>query len=101
LDAGSCAPPAIAGHSYSLRVWYTSSAAAQFSVYYRDAAGTWVYWTSSPWLAASASYTQGSFTTPVLPPGATAVSFGLGLFNDGTLTTDDYAMYDTLGAPPL
>jgi peptidoglycan/xylan/chitin deacetylase (PgdA/CDA1 family) len=101
LDSGSCAPPAIAGHSYSLRVWYTSTAAAQFSVYYRDAAGTWVYWTSSPWLAASASYTQGSFTTPVLPPGATAVSFGLGLFNDGTLTTDDYAMYDTLGAPPL
>jgi hypothetical protein len=37
----------------------------------------------------------------VLPDGATAVSFGLNLFGNGTLTTDDYAMYDTVGAPAL
>ncbi|MBG6181149.1 hypothetical protein IWX62_002360 [Arthrobacter sp. CAN_A1] len=35
-----------------------------------------------------------------MPAGATAVSFGLSLFSNGTLTTDDYAMYDTVGAPP-
>ncbi|MCZ9882199.1 polysaccharide deacetylase family protein [Arthrobacter sp. B2a2-09] len=101
MDSGSCAPAAIAGHSYSLRAWYTSTAVTQFTVYYRDASGAWVYWTSSPWLAASDAYTQASFTTPVLPDGATAVSFGLNLFSNGTLTTDDYAMYDTVGAPPL
>jgi peptidoglycan/xylan/chitin deacetylase (PgdA/CDA1 family) len=59
------------------------------------------YWTSSPWLAASGSYVQASFTTPVLPAGATAISFDLNLFGNGTLTTDDYAMYDTVGAPVL
>jgi anti-sigma-K factor RskA len=32
---------------------------------------------------------------------ATAVSFGLNLFRNGTLSTDDYAMYDTIGAPSL
>jgi peptidoglycan/xylan/chitin deacetylase (PgdA/CDA1 family) len=101
MDSGSCAPPAIAGRTYSLRAWYTSSAVTQFVVYYRDASGTWVYWTSGPWLGAASTYTQASFTTPVLPAGATAVSFGLSLFGNGTLTTDDYAMYDTIGAPAL
>ena len=99
LDSGSCAPPAIAGHTYSLRTWYTSTAVTQFAVYYRDAAGTWVYWTSSPWFGAAATYTQATFTTPALPAGATAISFGLNLFNNGTLVTDDYAMYDSVGAP--
>jgi peptidoglycan/xylan/chitin deacetylase (PgdA/CDA1 family) len=101
LDGGSCAPAALAGHSYSLRAWYTSTAVTQFALYYRNAAGTWVYWTSSPWFAAATTYTQAAFTTPALPAGATAISFGLNLFNNGTLITDDYAMYDTVGAPAL
>ena len=101
LDSGGCAPPAIAAHTYSLRTWYTSTAVTQFAVYYRNAAGTWVYWTSSPWFAATTAYTQVSLTTPALPAGATAISFGLNLFNNGTLVTDDYAMYDTVGAPAL
>ncbi|WP_427016726.1 polysaccharide deacetylase family protein [Pseudarthrobacter sp. P1] len=99
MDTGACAPPAIAGHTYSLRVWYTSTTSTQFALYYRNAAGAWVYWTSSPWLAATATYTQAVFTTPALPAGATAISFGLNLFATGTLKTDDYAMYDTVGAP--
>ncbi|MFH5880295.1 polysaccharide deacetylase family protein [Arthrobacter sp. NA-172] len=101
MDSGSCAPPAVAGHTYSVRAWYTSTAVTQFALYYRDASGNWVYWTSGPWLAAASTYTQASFTTPVLPAGATAVSFGLSLFNNGSVTTDDYAMYDTVGAPAL
>lgn len=101
MDSGTCAPPAVAGHTYSLRAWYTSTAVTQFALYYRDASGTWVYWTSGPWLAAAATYTQASLTTPALPAGATAISFGLNLFSNGTLTTDDYAMYDSVGAPAL
>lgn len=101
LDSGSCAPAAVAGRTYSLRAWYTSTTVTQFAAYYRNSAGTWVYWTSSPWFAAAGSYTQASFTTPALPAGATAISFGLSLFRNGTLTTDDYAMYDTIGAPSL
>jgi peptidoglycan/xylan/chitin deacetylase (PgdA/CDA1 family) len=101
MDSGSCAPPATAGHTYSLRTWYSSTAVTQFSVYYRNADGAWVYWTSSPWFAAAAEYTQAEFTTPELPAGATAISYGLNLFSDGTLLTDDYAMYDTVGAPAL
>ncbi|MEZ2389909.1 polysaccharide deacetylase family protein [bacterium RCC_150] len=101
LDNSTCAPQVVAGHTYSVRAWYTSTAVTQFVLYYRDASGNWVYWTSGPWLAAASTYTQASFTTAAVPAGATAVSFGLSLFSNGTLTTDDYAMYDTVGAPPL
>ncbi|MEG9250209.1 polysaccharide deacetylase family protein [Arthrobacter sp. Soc17.1.1.1] len=101
LDAGTCAPAATAGKTYSVRAWYTSTAITQFALYYRNASGNWVYWTSGPWLPAAGTYTQASFTTPALPTGATAISFGLSLFSNGTVTTDDYAMYDTVGAPPL
>lgn len=101
MNTAGCAPAAIAGHTYSVRAWFNSTAVTQLALYYRDASGTWVYWTSGPWLAAASTYTQASFTTPSLPAGATAVSFGLSLFNNGTVTSDDYAMYDTVGAPTL
>ena len=101
MDSGSCSPPAIAGHTYSLRAWYTSTTVTQYSIYYLNAGGSWVYWTSSPWLAPASAFTQAEFTTPALPAGATAISFGLNLFSNGTLITDDYAMYDTVGAPAL
>lgn len=99
-DLGTCAPSAIPGHTYSLRAWYTSTVSTQFDVYYRNPIGGWIYWSSSPYFAASTSYTQASWTTPAVPAGATGISFGLNLITNGTLVTDDYALYDTVGAPP-
>jgi peptidoglycan/xylan/chitin deacetylase (PgdA/CDA1 family) len=99
MDAGTCSPTVTPGHTYSLRSWYTSTVPTQFEVYLRTTKGAWVYWTSSSWLAASASYTQGVWTTPAIPAGYTGISFGLTLFQVGQLTTDDYALYDTVGAP--
>ncbi len=99
LDSGSCAPVGIAGHTYSMRAWYNSTVPTQFAAYYKAANGTWTYWTSSPWFASTPSYAQAVWTTPALPAGATAISFGLNVFQNGTLTTDDYALYDTVGAP--
>jgi peptidoglycan/xylan/chitin deacetylase (PgdA/CDA1 family) len=99
FDLGACAPSVTAGRTYSVRAWYKSTAVTQFALYYRTGVGTWSYWTSSPWFAASASYVQAVWTTPPIPAGATAISFGLNLFSNGTLTTDDYALYDSEGAP--
>jgi putative cell wall-binding protein len=72
----------------------------QFDVYYRNAVGGWIYWSSSPLFSASAAYTQASWTTPPVPAGSTGISFGLNLTTNGTLVTDDYALYDSVGAPP-
>lgn len=99
MDLGDCAPTVTPGHSYSLRTWYTSSVATQFEVYLRSSAGAWSYWTASPWIGASPIFTQGVWETPAIPAGYNGLSYGLNLFQLGTLTTDDYAMYDSVGAP--
>jgi hypothetical protein len=51
-----------------------------------------VYWTQSPAFAASSSWAQAAWTTPAVPAGAVAVSFGVNIAAAGTLTTDDYTM---------
>lgn len=92
LDMGECAPPGKAGQTYTLKAWYKSTAATQFELYYRTGAGTWNYWTSSPFMGSSAAWVQGTWKSPPLPAGATAVSYGLNLVSNGVLTTDDYEL---------
>ena len=99
LDLGECAPTVTPGTTYTLSEWYKSTAVTQFALYYRTANGLWQYWTSSPWFAAAATYTQATFVTPPMPADATALSFGLNLFNNGTLTTDDLSMIQPGAAP--
>lgn len=92
FDLGSCAPAITAGNAYQLSAFYKATTTTQFTLYYRDASGAWFYWTSSPWFAAASTWTQATWTTPAAPAGATGISFGLNLFTNGTLTTDDYAI---------
>lgn len=101
LDLGTCAPTVTPGHTYSLRAWYNSTVPTQFNVQKRDAAGLWTYWTDSPFFPASGVYAQAEWTTPVIPADVTAIAFGLNLFQNGQLVTDDYALYDSVGAPPF
>ena len=72
LDLGECAPTVTAGKTYSISEWYKSTAVTQFALYYRTANGLWLYWTSSPWFAPSATYTQATWVTPAMPATATA-----------------------------
>lgn len=99
FDLGECAPSVATGHTYSLREWYKSDSPTQFAVYLRDTNGVWHYWTSSPWFAANATYTQAVWTSDAIPAGYNGISFGLNLFQNGSLTTDDAALYDSVGAP--
>ncbi|WP_166442105.1 polysaccharide deacetylase family protein [Nakamurella flava] len=98
LDLGQCSPTVTAGQTYTLGEWYKSTGVTQFAVYYRTANGLWNYWTSSPWFAAASTWTQATWTTPVVPAGATAVSFGLNIFSNGTVTTDDLSMVRAVAA---
>jgi peptidoglycan/xylan/chitin deacetylase (PgdA/CDA1 family) len=95
LDMGECSPSVIAGHSYTLGAWLTSTGPTQIEVYLRDRTGAWKYWTASPWFPASVDPVQNSWTTPAIPQGAVGLSFGFNLFSDGTIVTDDYSMFDT------
>lgn len=99
LDTGECAPSATPGHTYLAKAWYRSTGGnTQFDLHYRTAAGTWAYWTSGPlYLPTNNVWTQVTYTTPAVPAGATAISLGLNIINNGTLVTDDYELYDTAG----
>lgn len=101
FDLGACTPTATAGTAYTVGVWYKSTAITQFALYYRTSQGFWTYWTSGPWLAAAANWTQATFSTPALPADAVGVSFGLALIANGTLTTDDYSFTAGSGAAAL
>jgi peptidoglycan/xylan/chitin deacetylase (PgdA/CDA1 family) len=94
LDLGTCSPPVVPGKTYNLSTWYQSTGTTQFSLYYRDSTGAWYYWTSSPWYATAAAWTQATFTTPPVPANAVGMTFGLGLIANGALTTDDYSLVD-------
>jgi peptidoglycan/xylan/chitin deacetylase (PgdA/CDA1 family)/archaellum component FlaF (FlaF/FlaG flagellin family) len=98
-DLGQCAPSVVAGDQYLMSAWYQSTVPTRFAVYYRDSNGGWNYWMDSPQFAASSSWTQATWATPAIPSGTTALSFGLTIAANGTLTTDDYSLVDT-GGPP-
>jgi len=100
LDLGEYSPTVTPGQSYTLGAWYKSDVPTQFDLYYRTALGTWAYWTSSEWFAASSTYAEATYNTPTVPAGATAVSFGLNLFQNGTLTVDDLSMVSGTAAAP-
>ncbi len=96
----SCLATVTPGRAYSMWAWYKGSWAysgpspTKVSIvsYYRNAAGTWVFWQSSPFLAPSSTWSLASFNSAPLPKGTTAISFGLAIHGPGTLTTDDYAL---------
>ena len=92
LDLGSCSPSAIAGTSYQLSAWYTSTANTQFEVYLRTLSGGWAYWDASPYFAPATAWSPATWVTQPVPAGYDGIDFGLSLFSLGTLTTDDYSI---------
>ncbi|HZC40868.1 MAG TPA: polysaccharide deacetylase family protein [Streptosporangiaceae bacterium] len=97
FDLGACSLPVTTGRSYQLAAWYRGNVRTQYSVYYRDRAGRWQYWTSSPFFQPATRWTRAAWATPPVPAGATGVSYGLAVAAKGTLITDDYSFRP---APP-
>jgi peptidoglycan/xylan/chitin deacetylase (PgdA/CDA1 family)/archaellum component FlaF (FlaF/FlaG flagellin family) len=99
-DSGTCAIAATPGHTYTVSDWYKTgfSGLPVMFAYYRNSAGSWTYWATSSRFAAASNWTQATWTTPALPAGATAISVGMGLNMVGSVTTDDYNVYDN--SPP-
>ena len=91
-DSANCAPLVTVGRTYTLSVFYKSDATTFFTLYRQDSNGTWSYWTQSPYIAASAAYTTATWTTPAVPAGTQALTFGLTLDKVGQVTTDNYSM---------
>ncbi|HSN25758.1 MAG TPA: polysaccharide deacetylase family protein [Kofleriaceae bacterium] len=91
-DQGACAPAATAGAHYTMTGSYHANVPARFTVYTRNSAGAWQYFTESPLLPASTTYRVATFTTPALPAGTAAISFGLSIYQVGSITMDKLAL---------
>lgn len=92
-DSSACSPRVTPGHTYNLGAWYEANVPSHLVVYYENSSGTWVYWKESSQFAASSSnWAQATWTTPAVPSGAVALSFGLYIGAVGSVTTDDYMM---------
>jgi hypothetical protein len=91
-NASACSPRVTPGHTYNLSVWYESTQPTHIEAYYENSSGTWVYWTQGSTVVASSSWAQAKWTTPAIPSGAVALSFGLYIASVGSVTTDDYSM---------
>jgi hypothetical protein len=91
-DSANCAPLVTVGSTYTITLSYQSTATTFLTLYRQDTAGTWAYWTQSPYFPAAPTYTTATWTTPAVPSGTRAVTFGLTLDKVGRLTTDKYTM---------
>jgi peptidoglycan/xylan/chitin deacetylase (PgdA/CDA1 family) len=99
-DLGQCAPTTVTGDSYQLSVWYKSTVPVFLTVYGRAANDTWSYWTQSPTFPASAGWTQATWLTPAMPSTVTALSYGMTIPSNGTLSTSNYSLVDNGAGVP-
>jgi peptidoglycan/xylan/chitin deacetylase (PgdA/CDA1 family) len=99
FDLGMCSSQVAQGRMYEASAWYKSDVQVFFTMYKRNAIGQWSYWTQSPRIAPSSTWTKATWITPVPPADAVAASFGLTIDSVGTLTTDDYGFADNTPGP--
>lgn len=94
FDLGECAPSVVVGDSEELSGYYKSTVPVFYTVYQRNANGIWSYLTQSPTFAPESGWTQATWLTPQIPAGVTAISYGMTIAGNGTLSTSDYSMVD-------
>ena len=104
-DSGACAPAITAGQAYQLSEWFKGAGTLAFTIFTRNAAGTWIFCQQTSNVAASANWAQATvnWTQPVTSSNGcgsstgyvpTDISFGLALSSVGNLTVDDATFTD-------
>lgn len=79
------------GQTYNVSVWYKSTTASNSLTIFAHTASGWGYWTDIQTLPAAANWTQVSTKTPAIPAGIDAIAWGVSIYDNGTLVTDDYS----------
>lgn len=91
LPAEASAPAVQPGAEYNLSVWYRSTTAANSLTIFSHTAAGWGYWTDLQTLPAAANWTNVAAKTPAIPAGVDAIAWGVSIYGNGTLVTDDYS----------
>ncbi|HSH56116.1 MAG TPA: galactose oxidase early set domain-containing protein, partial [Candidatus Limnocylindrales bacterium] len=91
LPTEAAAPAVQPGSVYDLSVWYTATTASNSLTIFSHTASGWGYWTDVQSLPAAADWTRVTAKTPAIPAGVDAIAWGVSLYGNGTLVTDDYS----------
>ena len=101
--SSACSPTVVPGRSYTITVWYKAPSPARAVIFAfsntTGGNGGYNFWSQSPAQPSSSTWTQASWSTPVVPAGVTNLSIGMGLNGPGSVTMDDFAMYDNSPQP--
>ena len=101
LEDTSCAPNVTPGHQYDLSAWYkTSTPNTVMTVFRHDVAQGWVYWTDLAALPVTDAWTKQTVRTPQIPANTDQIVWGITIYGNGTLKTDDYEMADATQPQP-
>ncbi|WP_354175940.1 galactose oxidase early set domain-containing protein [Arthrobacter nitrophenolicus] len=99
-ETPACAPSVKVGSKYNVSIDYTSTSARNSITVFTHTAAGWGYWTDLKQPAATASWATAAATTPAIPAGVDAISFGLSISANGTLTTTNYSLKEVVVTPP-
>lgn len=95
-EKNACLAAVTPGQNLGFWVWYKgtwgSSTKVSIATYYQNASGVWTYWQASPLYPSTSKWNLAYFKSAAIPAGATAVSYGMAISGNGSLTTDDYTM---------
>lgn len=103
LPTQTASPTVQPGSIYNLSAWYKSTTASNSLTIFAHTASGWGYWTDIMTLPAAAAWTQMTTETPAIPAGIDAIAWGISIYGNGTLITDDYSTTkksDALPPPP-
>lgn len=100
LPTEARAPAVQPGRTYRLSVWYRATTAANAVTVFTHTAAGWEYWTDLLTLPAAADWTRATVDTPPVAAGVDAIAWGVSLYGDGTLVTDDYSTTAAGAAQP-
>ena len=94
------APAVQPGAVYELSVWYRSTSAANSVTVFAHKATGWEYYMDLATLPPTSAWARAVVRTPPVDAGIDALAWGVSLFGDGTLVTDDYSTKLVAAAPP-
>jgi len=100
LPTEAKAPAVQPGATYQLSVWYRSTSDSNSLTLFAHTASGWGYYTDLTTLPASAAWKQATVVTTPIPGGIDALAWGVSLYGNGTLVTDDYSTVKAGDAPP-
>lgn len=99
-ETAACAPAVKAGSKYNLAIDYKSTTARNSITVFIHTASGWAYWTDLVQPPAISAWATAAVTTPAIPAGVDALSFGMSISGNGTLMTTGYTLKEVVTQPP-